>query len=189
MLALPFQVEFQSAEDFSLEFRTGESIFLLTLQDFHKSYFKELFISCLVFVQLLSLIWTLSFAHFFSTAAYPFIALSIAFFIRRSSTSICPSHGDHTKFRSLIYLCIIPISHQCSFFLNRLESKTAVVQANTTDLFAELKISEVFRCLFGDSSFEPLRYFSRNDNAWNMQTNGGKINPSHFLLTAEIRLQ
>jgi len=56
MLALPFQVEFQSAEDFSLEFRTGESIFLLTLQDFHKSYFKELFISCLVFVQLLSLI-------------------------------------------------------------------------------------------------------------------------------------
>lgn len=150
MLALPFHIEFQRIDDISLEVRAGECIFPLTLQDFHKIFFKELFISCLAFLQLLSLIWTLSFAHIFFYSCISFYCSPNCFFYQEvECTSICPSHGDHKKFRSLIYLCIIPISCQCSFFLKRLVSKTAVVQANTADLYAALKIIQVFRCLFG----------------------------------------
>lgn len=150
MLALPFHIKFQRTDDFSLELRAEESIFPLTPQDFHKSYFNELFISCFAFLQTLSLIWTLSFPHIFFYSCISFyFSLSCFSYQEVECTSVCPLHGFHTKFRSTIHLCIIPVSHQCSFFLKRLESKTAVIQANTTDLYPVLKIGEVFRCLFG----------------------------------------
>lgn len=111
MLVLLFHTELQRTDDFSLEVRAGENSFPLTLQDFHKSYFKELFISCFAFLQLLSLIRTLSFAHIFflfSTAAYPFIALDCFFFIRKLSALqfvlcmvITPSSED--QFNSLSF--------------------------------------------------------------------------------------
>lgn len=117
MLALPFQIEFQRTDYFSSEVRAGECIFPLTLQDFHKRFFKELFISCLAFIHLLSLIWTLSFTHiFFCSCIFFYCSLNCFFYQEVEWTSICPSPGDHKKFRSLIYLCIISISCQCSFF-------------------------------------------------------------------------
>lgn len=150
MLALPFHIEVQRADDFSFEVRAGENIFPLALQDFHKSYFRELFISCLAFLQLLSLTWTLSFARIFSLQLHILLLLSQSLFFYQEveCTSICPWHGDHTKFRSLLCSSIIPISHQCSCFFKWLESRTAVIQANTTDLYAIVNIREVFKCLF-----------------------------------------
>lgn len=178
MLALPFHIEFQRTDDFSLEVRAGESIFPLTLQDFHKSYFKELFISCLAFLQLLSLIWTLFFAHIFFYSCISFYcSLNCFFYQEVECTSICPSHGDHTKVRNLIYLCIIPISHQCNFFLKSLESKTAVIQANTTDLYAVLKISEVFRYLFGGQFIWATRIFFKEKQCLKYTDKWRKKNP------------
>lgn len=49
MLALPFHMDFQRADDFCLEVRAGENIFPLTLQDFHKSYFNAVYFLVLPF--------------------------------------------------------------------------------------------------------------------------------------------
>lgn len=131
MLAFPFHIEFQRTDDFSLEVRAGECIFPLTLQDFHKRFFKELFISWLAFLQLLSLIWTLSFAHIFFYSCLSFYYSTNCFFL---SGGWVHFNLSFTWWPQKVQESDLFVYHSnfmpVQFLLKRLESKTTVVQTN-----------------------------------------------------------
>lgn len=178
MLVLLFHTELQRTDDFSSEVRAGENSFPLTLQDFHKSYFKGLFISCFAFLHLLSLIWTLSFAHIFfsSLQLHILLLLSIAFFLSGSWVHFNLSfawwsHQVQKTNLTLYHSNFTPVQ-----FLAK-ESRAGVLWCRPTLQICAQYWKSV-KCLgvcLGWSSFEPLGYFWSKDNIWNVQTNKGTI--------------